>query len=79
MESRLEEAIELLEAGIEVTLECDGYEYEVGPSENFVGGEGMEGYISVVLGNVVYGDAKDILEKSIDFLSKGNKKVTINF
>lgn len=73
----LEEAIVLLEAGMEVTLECNGYDYEVAPADEWVGGDGMEGYISLVLGNVVYDSARIILEKSIKHLESDGSKVGI--
>ncbi|WP_168898296.1 hypothetical protein [Bacillus sp. ISTL8] len=73
----IEEAVELLEDGMEVTLECGGYDYEIAPADNFVGGDGMEGFISMVLGNVVYDGAEHVLNKSIDFLKESGKEVTI--
>ncbi|MDO6628662.1 hypothetical protein [Bacillus thuringiensis] len=72
-----EEAVELLEEGLEITLECDGYSYDIAPSEDWVGGDGQEGYISLVLGNVVYDSAEYILKKSIDFLKENGKTVVI--
>ncbi|MGH0950696.1 hypothetical protein [Bacillus mycoides] len=72
-----EEAVELLEEGLEITLKCDGYDYDIAPSEDWVGGDGQEGYISLVLGNVVYDSAEYILKKSIDFLKENEKTVVI--
>ncbi|MEH6848054.1 MULTISPECIES: hypothetical protein [Bacillus cereus group] len=72
-----EEAVQLLEEGLEITLECDGYSYDIAPSEDWVGGDGQEGYISLVLGNVVYDSAEYILRKSIDFLKENGKTVVI--
>lgn len=77
MELTFEEAVEYLEDGLSVTLECDDYEYEISEAHNWVGGDGMEGYISQVLGNVVYGGAKNILRLSIDHLSDGGKREVI--
>lgn len=72
-----EEAVILLEADMEVTLECDGYDYEISPADEWIGGDGMEGYISMVLGNVVYDSARIILEKSIKHLESDGKMVGI--
>ncbi|AZU98989.1 hypothetical protein pW2_165 [Bacillus phage pW2] len=72
-----EEAVILLEADMEVTLECDGYDYEIAPADGFVGGDGMEGWISVALGNVVYDDAERVLKESIKFLSEDGAEVGI--
>lgn len=72
-----EEAVTLLEASMEIVLECDGYDYDVAPADYFVGGDDMEGYISDVLGNVVYDSAEIILRKSIDFLGRDGKEVGI--
>lgn len=72
-----EEAVELLEEGMEVTLECNGYDYEIAPADGWVGGDGMDGYISLVLGNVVHESAESILKQSIEFLERDGKKVTI--
>lgn len=73
----IEEAIELLEDGMEVTLECDGYDYEIAPADGFIGGDGMEGFISVALGNIVHDEAEHVLNKSIKFLKESGKEVTI--
>lgn len=72
-----EEAVILLETGSEVILECDGYNYEIAPADGWVGGDGMDGYISLVLGNVVYESAEYILRKSIEHLEKDGKSVGI--
>ena len=64
----LSEAIQLLSEGEELTLECDGYIYNVGPSENYLGGE-EGGYISDALGNIVYDDPEVIIKETIKFLS----------
>lgn len=72
-----DEAVELLEAGMEVILECGGYDYEISPADDWVGGDGMEGYISLALGNVVYDSAKIILEESIKHLESTGSPVGI--
>lgn len=77
MSLKFKEAVEYLKEGCEVTLECEGYSYEISPSDDWLGGEGMEGYISLVLGNVVYDNAERVLRESINFLSKDNKEVVI--
>lgn len=79
MESKFKEAIELLEAGCEVVLKSNGYSYEVSPSDNWIGGEEMGGFISQVLGNIVYDDAEHVLKESIDFLAEDGKEVKITF
>ncbi|PEV64218.1 hypothetical protein [Bacillus thuringiensis] len=71
------EAVEMLEDGMEVVLECDGHDYEISDSENWLGGDAHEGYISLVLGNMVYESAETALRESIDFLEKSGKSVTI--
>jgi hypothetical protein len=77
LSTTFEEAVKHLEEGGEVTLECDGYDYEISPAEDWVGGDGMEGYISLVMGNVVYNDAEIILEQSIKHLKSTGKDVEI--
>lgn len=77
MELTLKEAVEHLEDGIEVTLENGNYEYSIAPADEFLGGEGMDGYISEVLGNVAYDDAEDILNESIKYLVKDGSEVKI--
>lgn len=77
MEITFDEATEYLKGGEEVNLNCEGYSYEISPAENWVGGDGFEGYISLVLGNVTYDNAEYILKKSISFLSRDGNKVTI--
>ena len=72
------EAVEMLEDGIPIILECNGYDYEVSPADDWVGGDGIEGYISLVLGNVVYSSAEDVLRQSIDFLKRKGNEVLIN-
>lgn len=79
MNLTFEEAVEMLRDGGLITLECDGYDYEISPADDWVGGDGMEGYISLVLGNVVYESAEGILKQSIDYLKKDGKEVIINF
>ena len=73
----IDEAVEYLKDGEEVTLNCNGYSYEISKSENWVGGDVAEGYISLVLGNTIYEDAEYVMQESIDFLSKDGKEVTI--
>lgn len=73
----LEEAVFYLEDGVEIVLECNGYSYEIGASENWAGGDVEEGYISLALGNVVYQDAKSVIQKSINHLSEDGHEVTI--
>uniref|UniRef100_A0AB39C7U7 Uncharacterized protein n=1 Tax=Bacillus phage KoopaTroopa TaxID=3234046 RepID=A0AB39C7U7_9CAUD len=74
---KFDEAVVLLEAGMEVTLECDGHDYEISPADEWVGGEGQEGYISLVMGNVVYDSAERILRESIKHLESDGKEVGI--
>lgn len=76
-QTHFEEAVELLKDGGEVTLECGQYEYEISPSENWIGGDVGDGYISQVLGNVIYSSAKTVLKESIKCLSEGGKEVKI--
>ena len=78
MEITFDEAIEYLKDGEEVTLVCEGYSYEISPSEEWVGGDGEEGFISLVLGNVIYMDPAHVLQKSINYLSKEGAEVTIS-
>ncbi len=73
----MKKLLSFLEEGLEITLECDGYSYDIAPSEDWVGGDGQEGYISLVLGNVVYDSAEYILRKSIDSLEENGKTVVI--
>jgi hypothetical protein len=77
MEITFEEAVELLKDGCGVSLECEGYYYEISPADDWIGGDGMEGYISSVLGNVVYDSVKIVLRESINFLSEDGNKVVI--
>jgi hypothetical protein len=72
-----DEAVEELEEGCGISLECDGYSYDISPADDWVGGEGMEGYISLVLGNVVYSSAESVLRESINHLSEDGKEVVI--
>jgi len=74
-----EEAVNFLEEGNEVTLECDGAWYEISETGNWIGGDVEEGYISEVLGNVIYSSAEIVLKKSIEYLSKDGKEVEIIF
>lgn len=78
MNITVEEAIEYLEDGLEINLECEGYNYEVSQSDNWIGGDVAEGFISVVLGNVVYDSAERVLNESIKFLSRDGKEVLIS-
>ena len=78
MNITIEEAIEYLEDGLEINLECGGHNYEVSQSDNWIGGDVAEGFISVVLGNVVYDSAEHILNESIKFLSRDGKEVLIS-
>lgn len=77
MNITLEEAIEYLEDGEEITLKCDGYFYEISQSDNWVGGDVANGYISLVLGNVIYQSAENVIRKSIEHLSEDGKEVLI--
>lgn len=77
MEYSFNEAVEWLEDGGEVILECDGYDYEISRADDWIGGDGMDGYISLVLGNVVYESAESILRQSINFLEADGQKVQI--
>lgn len=79
MTNTFEEAVEMLKEGMEVTLVCKGYDYDIAPADGWVGGDGMDGYISLVLGNRVYDDAEHILRESIDFLSRDGAEVRIEF
>lgn len=79
MTDTFKEAVEMLEEGIGVKLIWRGYEYEVSPADNWVGGDGMDGYISQVLGNVVYDSAEHVLRNSIEFLEEDGEKVEIKF
>lgn len=72
-----DEAVELLEAGLEVTLECGGHDYDIAPADGFLGGDGQEGWISMALGNVVYDDAKHVLTESIKHLESTGSPVGI--
>lgn len=65
-----DEIVEYLMDGGTVNLEIGEYSYEISPAENWVGGDGMEGFISEVLGNVVYDNARYVLVKTIEFLEK---------
>lgn len=78
MEITFDEAVEYLTEGEEITLNCEGYSYEISPSENWVGGDVGEGFISVVLGNSIYSNAEMILKQSIKYLSEEGKEVTIS-
>lgn len=71
------EAVEELENGFEVTLETEDNYYVISIAEDFIGGEEQEGYISEVLGNIIYDSAEDILTKSISYLEKQGETVTI--
>jgi hypothetical protein len=72
-----EEAVEELENGYEVTLETDDNYYTIGPADSFIGGEEQEGYISEVLGNIIYDSAEHIIVKSIQYLEQQGETVTI--
>lgn len=76
----MEEAVEYLEDGMEIKLECNGYTYEISASDNWIGGDVEDGYISSVLGNCIYGDAEYIIGESIRSLIKNSngQPVTIN-
>lgn len=74
---KFEEAVTLLEDGMEITLECKGHDYEIAPADGFLGGDGQEGWISMALGNVVYEDAERVLRESIKFLSADGDEVQI--
>lgn len=73
MKIEFEEAVEWLEDGLEVNLHCEGYEYEVSGADNWLGGEGMEGFISQVMGNTLYSSAERVLRESINHLSDNGK------
>ena len=77
MEITFDEAVEYLNEGCEIILRCNGYDYEVSQSENWVGGDISEGYVSLVLGNVIYSDPKVVLQESIHFLSEDGDNVAI--
>lgn len=72
-----EEAVSCLESGLEVTLECGGHDYEISQADDWIGGEGQEGYISLVMGNVVYDSAERILKESIKHLESNGEEVGI--
>ncbi|QOV08442.1 hypothetical protein Kirov_243 [Bacillus phage Kirov] len=79
MTNTFEEAVEMLEDGMEVTLEINGYSYDIAPADSFIGGDGMDGYISEVLGNRTYDSAEHVLRESIKFLEENGGKVEITF
>lgn len=78
MNITLEEAVDYLKDGIAITLHCGKYSYEISESDEWVGGDVEEGYISLVLGNVIYSDAKQVITKSIASLSENGAEVTIS-
>lgn len=78
MEITFNEAVEYLQEGEEITLECEGYSYEISSSADYVGGDVAEGFISSVLGNVIYNNAEHIIKKSIDFLLEEGKEVKLS-
>ena len=73
MRLEFKEAIEWLEDGLEVSLHCEGYEYEVSGAENWLGGEGLEGFISQAIGNTLYSSAEKVLRESVKHLSDNGK------
>lgn len=79
MAEAFNEAVECLESGGSITLECDGYEYGISAADDFVGAEDTEGFISEVLGNVVYSEAEVVLRRSVEHLEKDGSSVTIHF
>ena len=78
MEITFDEAVEYLQDGEEITIECGGYSYEISSSADYVGGDVAEGFISSVLGNVIYASAEMVIRKSIDHLSKDGDEVTLS-
>lgn len=78
MNITFDEAVEMLEEGNDITLECDDYSYEITTADNWrSGGSDLDGFISLVLGNVVYNSAEYILKESIEFLARNGKEVVI--
>lgn len=77
MELTFNEAVEMLEDGTAITLESDGGSYDIDLAHNFIGRESMDGYISEVLGNIVYSSAKAVLKESIDHLESCGETVNI--
>ncbi|AOZ62526.1 hypothetical protein SBP8a_276 [Bacillus phage SBP8a] len=71
-QSWYKDAVEVLGEEIAVTVEVNGYSYDIDLAENYLGGEGMEGFISEVMGNMVYDSAEGVILKTVDFLLQSN-------
>ena len=77
MEKEFKEAIAWLEDGFDIVLICDGYEYELMQADSYLGSEGQDGYISQVMGNIIYKNAQDALQESIKHLTAKEYDVRI--
>ena len=76
----IEEAIEELKVGGEIEMHCGHHSFIIGQSFSFIGGDGMTGFISEVLGNVVYQSAEHIIRESYNYLVKNSdREVIITF
>ncbi|AEZ50269.1 hypothetical protein BPS13_0090 [Bacillus phage BPS13] len=75
-----EDAVEMLNEGIAVTVEVNGYDYEIDLASNYIGGDHLpdDEFISEVLGNVHYNGAENVIFKTIDYLLNGNSIEDIN-
>ncbi|ADH03329.1 gp183 [Bacillus phage W.Ph.] len=70
-----EDAVEMLNEGIAVTVEVNNYSYDIDLAENYIGGDGSDSdeFISEVLGNVTYVGAENVILKTVDYLLNGNR------
>jgi len=68
------DAVEVLNEGIAVTVEVNGYSYDIDLASNYIGGDGLDDnqFISEVLGNVYYDGAEYVILKTIDYLLSGH-------
>ena len=68
MEELRDEAIEILESSDYVTIETGESSYEIYNAHDSIGGEDVDGWISEVLGNVVYADIRKVVNSTFDYI-----------
>jgi hypothetical protein len=75
MEEKLRE--EILNLGCEdVYLITENDErWSIAPADQYVGGEGIEGFISDLLGNVAYSSFENCLNAMIEYIESNDDKI----
>lgn len=72
-----EEAIELLKGSDRIVLELDdGSTQEIGEAGNYLGGEEGSGWISDILGNVLYTSISRVVHETFDYIESMGIHVT---